>query len=138
MRGRALGITIIVLGVLLILTPWYIFPVCKVGRYAPPEGVQLGGHGCHDTLKAETALGGLAVIIGFLPVIWPRKKALLAASTAIVLIALLVALFPTVITGMCKVPTMPCNTGTLPALIILSILFGITGVSGIIVFRKIP
>ncbi len=138
MSARIIGITIIILGVFLLVTPRYIFPVCGVGRYAPEPGTPIGKHGCHDTLKAETALGIALLPLGLVPVMWPRRKVLMGVSIATLLTALLVILFPTVITGICKMPTMPCRLGTQPALVIEGILLGLAGVAGLLAARKLP
>jgi len=128
-----------VMGVLLILTPWVIFPVCGVGRYAPPGGVTLtGGHGCHQTLKAVTAMGLLAIIIGVVPTLWPRKKIVYAAAAATLPLALLTSVFPFKITGMCMDPTMPCNLGATPGVVTVSILMALIGIVGILVSKRMP
>lgn len=126
------------LGLLLILVPWLIFPVCGVGRYAPAEGKIAGHHGCHKTLKAETALGIVVIGLGAVPLIYPRKKTMAAAAGLAVVAAFLAALFPTVITGMCKVPTMPCNLGTTPALVTVGAMLGLAGGAGFWAMRKLP
>ncbi len=138
MQGKAFGAVIVVLGLLIILTPWYIFPVCGKGRHAPPPGTPIGVHGCHKTLKAETVLGLVTIGVGFVPIVWPRKKAALGAAAATMVLAVLVILFPTAITGMCKVKTMPCLTGTLPALWILTFIMAVAGAGGLLVARKLP
>ena len=136
MGGRGLGVLIIVWGLLLILVPWVIFPVCGVGRYAPPPGQPIGVHACHGTLKAETALGILTIVLGVVPLLWFRRGVVILVSAAAVVDAVLVILFPTVITGICKVPTMACRMGTLPALVILGIILGLTGMSGLVIGAK--
>jgi Domain of unknown function (DUF4418) len=136
MKNRGLGVFFIVLGILLILTPWIIFPVCGVGRYAPPSGQIVGHHGCHATLKAETIIGGITILAGMLPILWPKRKLVIPVAGFTIVLAVLSALFPTYITGMCKMATMPCNLGTTPAIIIISILMASGGVTGIFLNRK--
>ena len=125
------------LGILLILTPWYIFPVCGVGRNAPAPGEPIGHHTCFRTLKAETVLGAITILISIMPVLWPLRKIVLGASLGSLVIAVLVILFPTAITGLCKMPTMACRVGTLPALVTVGILIGIAAAIGLISSRKI-
>ncbi len=136
MKNRSLGVFIAVLGILLVLTPWIIFPVCGVGRHAPPSGQIIGHHGCHATLKAETVLGGITILAGMLPVLWPKRKLALPVSVSVIILAVLASLFPAYITGMCRMATMPCNLGTTPAIIIVSILMGLSGATGIFLNRK--
>lgn len=112
----ALGI--VLLGIIIILIPWYIFPVCGVGQYAPPAGTPVKMHGgCSNTLKAATVLGVLAVFTGLFALALRQHTARLAAVVSTAAIGILLILFPTVITGVCRVPTMPCVFGTRPALI---------------------
>lgn len=137
-KARVLGAVIVILGILLVLTPMYIFPVCGVGRYAPPPGEPIGHHACHGTLKAVTVLGSVAVLAGLMPLLWPGRKTALTASAAALVIAALAVLFPTVITGLCKMPTMACRLGTLPALITIAVLTALTGAAGLYTSRKPP
>ncbi|HUT52522.1 MAG TPA: DUF4418 family protein [bacterium] len=135
MKARAVGIAVVALGVLLVLTPWVIFPVCGVGRFAPGPGIAPGMHPCHGTLQAETVLGAAAIVIGFIPVLWPRKKAVLGASLGAAAVAVLAVLFPLAITGLCKVVTMPCRLGTLPALETVATLMMLAAALGLTVYR---
>lgn len=134
--SRGTGVAFIVLGLFLILVPWVIFPVCGVGRYAPADGTIAGVHACHGTLKAETVLGAVAIVAGLVPLFWPGRRVLLFSSIAVLFVAVFAVLFPAVITGVCKVPTMPCRLGTLPALVITGVLTGMAGLAGIIMSRK--
>ena len=136
MKARSIGIALAALGVLLVLTPWVLFPVCGVGRYAPGPGIASGAHPCHGTLLAETALGAAALVLGLFPVLWPGKNAVLGASIGAAVVAALVVLFPVAITGMCKVVTMPCRLGTLPALETAATLMMLTAALGLAVYRK--
>ncbi len=138
MKPRAIGIAIMVTGVLLILTPWVIFPVCGVGRHAPPWGITLAGHGCHQTLKALTALGFLVIVVGVVPTLWPRKKIIRASAVITEPLAFLIALIPYSITGMCMDPTMPCNLGTTPAVVTVAILMAGVGIAGILISKRMP
>jgi len=141
MKDRVLGVVVIVLGALLILTPWVIFPVCMVGRNAPPKGLEVGHHmrhGCHDTLRAETALGVVAIGIGAVPLLWPRRKIKIAVSTATLIVAALVVLFPLKITGLCKMSDMACRIGTMPALATVAVVMGLAGLIGLIVSIRAP
>jgi len=91
MRNKVLGVSIIVMGALLILTPWVIFPVCMKGRNAPPKGLEVGSlmsHGCHDTLRAETALGVVAIGIGVVPIMACRIGTMPALATLAVVMGL--------------------------------------------------
>ncbi|MCP4675108.1 MAG: DUF4418 family protein [Deltaproteobacteria bacterium] len=135
-NARVLGTAIGCLGVLIIVVPWIIFPVCGVGRYAPPPGQSIGHHGCHGTLDAETVIGVITIIAGLVAIILPRKRVVFAVSISVMLMAVLVVLFPAAITGVCKMSTMPCRLGTVPALYSVAILMGVTGSLGLWLSRK--
>lgn len=137
MPKRLIGIVIVILGLLLLLTPWYIFPVCGKGRHAPGPGMVDKPHRCANSLYAETALGILTVGIGALALARPRRKILSATSASLLVVAALVSLFPLWITGMCKVATMPCRIGTLPGLILIAVLLAITSVAGMVQARNL-
>ena len=129
MSERITGAIIILLGLTLILTPWYIFPVCGKGRYAPKDGGIFQPHKCFNKAKAETALGIMCIAICGTPLIRPQRKALFACSVALFILAGMLALFPLKTTCLCK---MPCRIGTLPALMLLSVLMALTAIGGII------
>jgi hypothetical protein len=124
-RARVIGSVLAALGIILMVTPRYIFPVCGYG--------EPGLHACHGTLKAETVLAAITIVIGLLPVLWPLRRTALAASVSALVIAALVVLFPVAITGMCKMPTMACLMGTLPALVTVGVIIALTGGAGIAV-----
>jgi len=127
----------VLLGIIVILIPWVLFPVCGIEKGAFLVGNLPGYHGCHGTLKAVTALGGVAVLAGIVPLLLPRRQAVFASSVVSLLIAALVILFPSVITGICSMPTMPCRLGTLPALVTAGIIMGIAGITGIFISKRI-
>jgi hypothetical protein len=132
---RIYSLFVITLSVLVILTPWLLFPVCGVGRYAMPGGM-MKMHGCDTTLYAVTVIGVIGVVVGIVMQIIPYKRNAHLASIAVAVLGGLVILLPTVITGVCKVATMPCVYGTKPALIVAGSIMVIFGALGFILYRK--
>jgi hypothetical protein len=130
------ALIVLVLGIIVILIPWYLFPVCGVGRYAPPAGTLARMHGCDGTLKAATVLGVLTMCAGLLPLLFKQHLAGLISAVSTAVIGVLLILFPTVITGVCKVPTMPCVIGTKPALIMAGIVLILAGSFGVLLMKK--
>lgn len=130
------ALVVLVLGIIVILIPWQLFPVCGVGRYAPPAGMLPRMHGCDSTLKAATVLGILVMIAGLLPMFAKHYWAGLVSAVSTAVIGGLLILFPTVITGVCRVPTMPCVIGTKPALIIAGIVLILAGCIGGLLMKK--
>lgn len=127
---------VLILGILTVLIPWYLFPVCGVGRYAPPAGTFARMHGCDGTLKAATVLGILTMCAGLLPLIFKQHLAGLISAVSTAVIGVLLILFPTVITGVCKVPTMPCVFGTKPALVMAGIVLILMSSFGVLLMKK--
>jgi hypothetical protein len=50
-KSQVWALLLVLLGVIVVLIPWYLFPVCGVVRYAPPAGMLSRMHGCDGTLK---------------------------------------------------------------------------------------
>ncbi len=132
----SLGGTILVaLGALIVLTPWYIFPVCEVfGDYAQTATGKLLVMPCGYTARAELGVGSLLALSGAVLMFvktTETRRALGGVSTALGALAIA---FPTAIIGMCANPTHPCVTGTEPALILLGALTIL--VSLIVILRR--
>jgi len=132
---RIYSLLVIIISVLVILIPWLLFPVCGVGRYAMPGGM-MKMHGCSATLYSVTILGIAGIVVGLVIQIIPYRKAALPASIVVVVLGVLVVLFPTAITGVCRVAIMPCVYGTKPALIFAGIVMVLFGIAGLILNRK--
>jgi hypothetical protein len=135
-KSQVWALVLVLLGVIVVLIPWYLFPVCGMGRYAPPAGTLARMHGCGNTLKATTVLGVLAMCTGILPLLVKQRWAVLVAVASAFVIGALLILFPTAITGVCRMPTMPCVFGTKPALIIAGIVLLLAGGVGVLLIKK--
>jgi hypothetical protein len=134
-KVRFFSLLIIVLSVLLLLVPWQLFPVCGVGRYAIPGGM-MQMHGCSATLKAVVFCSVIGILIGLIIQLQPKPVTAVAAAIAFAVLGVLVILFPTTITGVCLVATMPCVWGTKPALIVTGFLMALSGIAGFYIFRR--
>jgi len=105
MKGAA-GILSLLGGLLLILIPRFILPVCEFQGYQPMH--------CSDTARAELYAGFVLAVVG--------AGILRARHAAAVLVSLLLsvgisatAIILPGIYGYCKSPKMPCNYGTIPS-----------------------
>jgi Domain of unknown function (DUF4418) len=132
MKKRVFGLSVAACGVLLLLVPTVIFPVCGVGRYAPPDGQSIGHHGCHATLHAEIIIGILIMLVGVVAAIWQFRAIRIVGAIVLAVLAILIALFPLGITGVCKISSMPCRLGTVPGLCTMAILIGILATGSLI------
>lgn len=127
-----LSLTFIIIGVLLILFPLYILPVCP-----PPEAITMSvdamnseaGHvhtsvgkimKCFWTARAEVGVGSLVIAIGILMLFCRTVFVRMGLSMAVACIALLAAAIPTILIGVCGNEMMICNMGAKPALVLLS------------------
>jgi hypothetical protein len=112
------GVLSFLLGVLVILTPTVIAPVCdalvemKSGAFVPMR--------CHYTAQTEIAIGALLALVGVLLFVWgQRREVALALSVMGAALGVFTILTPTVLIGTCKSPDMECNVATKPALLLL-------------------
>ncbi len=137
-KAQVWALVILLLGLIVILIPWHLFPVCGVGRFAPSTGGLTRMHGCDGTLKAATVLGALTILAGLLPLLFKQHIAGILSAVSTAVIGVLLIMFPTVITGVCKVPTMPCVYGTKPALIMAGIVLILAGSFGALLMKKKP
>lgn len=125
---RALGILLVLLGIVVILTSWVIFPVCEMhGLFVETKaGTQLPMP-CGYTARAETGMGALIAVAGGLLVMRQTPETRQAVGVFATAAGVMVILFPTVLIGMCRLADHPCRQLTLPALEILGAAVIITG-----------
>ncbi|MDR1309144.1 MAG: DUF4418 family protein [Deltaproteobacteria bacterium] len=126
-------------GLLYILVPHHLLPVCEFASAgsSQPHGVSVQEMAAHDgaggmspahavcfyTARAELGLG-LLIVMGAILLAFSGSAGYRAGILALEAGAAAIgALFPTVLIGVCQSQRMPCRAGTLPALIILSVLF---------------
>jgi hypothetical protein len=125
---NAYGALLALLGIIIILTPWIIFPVCEMeGSYVVTAAGMKLPMTCGWTARAETGIGALIVVAGGLLIARSTRETRQAVGVFSIAMGALVILFPTVLIGMCKVATHPCRMTTLPALEILGVIVIIVG-----------
>lgn len=125
---RWLGMLAAVSGLLVILVPLLLLPVCqqkvetKTGALLPMP--------CRHTARAEMAMGGLLILAGVLLYAFGQEATTgMSLSLVILGVGVGVMLMPTVLIGTCRMPEHPCNVGTKPALLLLGVwTMGIGGV----------
>ncbi len=122
------GALLVILGILIMLTPWIIFPVCEMhGSYIETTSGMKFPMACGDTARAETGLGALIIVSGGLLIARQCHDTRKDVGVFSIATGVLVILYPTFITGMCKMATHPCRQLTLPALEILGVVVIIIG-----------
>ncbi|MBO4456382.1 MAG: DUF4418 family protein [Butyrivibrio sp.] len=105
------SIIFVVLGVLILLAPTVIFPVC-------PADMKMH---CQYTKQAEIGIGILIAVLGILTVFF-SEKIRAGISIAIAGISALEIAVPTTLIGVCGNNMMTCNSATRPLLVVLGVL----------------
>ena len=115
MKNRIVfALAFILLGLLVILAPTVLFPVCESEKKMA----------CYYTKEAEIGIGILIAALGVVYFFLKNKSARLGIAIAEFFSALPVILYPLKLTGLCKMSDMACRVKTLPALIVVTILLG--------------
>ena len=127
MKNRILfAAAFILLGLLVILAPTVLFPVCE-------SDMKMA---CFFTKKAEIGVGLVIAALGVIYFFLKNKDIRLGISIAQFLNAGLVLAFPAKLTGLCKMSDMACRVKTYPALIVLSVLLVLTAAANIVFLIK--
>ena len=127
MKNRILfAAAFILLGLLVILAPTVLFPVCE-------SEMKMA---CFFTKKTEIGVGLVIAALGVIYVFLKNKDIRLGISIAQFLNAGLVLAFPAKLTGLCKMSDMACRVKTYPALIVLSVLLALTAAVNIVFLIK--
>ena len=127
MKNRILfAAAFILLGLLVILAPTMLFPVCE-------SEMKMA---CFFTKKAEIGVGLVIAALGVIYFFLKNKDIRLGISIAQFLNAGLVLAFPAKLTGLCKMSDMACRVKTYPALIVLSVLLALTAAANIVFLIK--
>ncbi len=118
-RVKFLAVLLLVLGVLIALTPRYIFPVCEYkGMRIMTQGGGYVPMRCFYTGQAELGLGLLIVLLSAFLLLSTQRETQIYLSLSLAAAFSLSLLLPTVLIGICRSPTMPCRVGTWPALLL--------------------
>ncbi|SHN83398.1 protein of unknown function [Desulfitobacterium chlororespirans DSM 11544] len=110
----ALGIFILILGILIALGPQYIFKICEQHHGTTTA--------CFWTARALIGVGGVIALLGAAVIFLKSTPLLAGLSLAVLLNSILAFLIPNLLIGVCGEATMDCRVVTLPALNILTIL----------------
>lgn len=108
--GRAIGISLLILGALIAIGPWTIFPVCDHSEMVMK---------CYYTALASIVVGSLIFLVGILLLLAKRAETKIALGALGAGLGVWTALIPTALIGVCEMDTMNCVQQTAPALIAL-------------------
>ena len=122
MKNRTIfAAAFVLLGLLVILAPTVLFPVCE-------SEMKMA---CFFTKKAEIGAGLVIAALGVIYFFLKNKDIRLGISIAELLNAGLVLALPAKLTGLCKMSDMACRVKTYPALIVLSVLLAVSAAADI-------
>lgn len=118
MKGFSWGALILtVLGLLIAITPYAVFPVCAVTVPAAAGGIV--PMKCFWTARAVLGVGGIIACSGLLLFFIKNPAMRLGMAFAPFAAGLLTVLIPNKLIGVCPGAMMACRMGTLPALTLL-------------------
>jgi hypothetical protein len=116
------AIILIILGILIVVSPWTIAPVCEVnGMFATLANGKSLPMPCGWTARAEIGTGALTILAGLLLTFSQSAETKRMIGLFSVALGVLIILFPLYITKMCALADHPCNLLTKPVLVILGI-----------------
>ncbi len=124
---KLIGLTAIIGGVLLVLTPRYILPACEYEGFPRMH--------CSDTAHAEMILGGVFIAVGIAAMVLKSAASTIAAGIAGFVLSLVSFWFPDKF-GYCMSSRMPCNYGMVPAVRFLAVTISVIMAVGVIVAAK--
>jgi hypothetical protein len=134
-RVNGIGALLVILGIIIILVPWIIFPVCEMGGlYVQTVSGMQFPMPCGWSARADSGIGVLIVIAGSLLIVRNTPETRQAVGVFSIASGALVILFPTVLIGMCKIASHPCRTMTLPVLELLGVFVIIIG--GYLIWKR--
>jgi hypothetical protein len=136
--AKALAVVIGVLGLLLILVPLLIFPVCSPSSAFSGSSAAGIVHPCHNTLYAESLMGIFTIITGFVAFFRPDRQMISNVSLWILVLAIIVVVLPLGVTGVCTMPNMSCRNGTVPGLVTVGVLMVFSGLWGMLLVKRAP
>lgn len=112
-KRKVFGIVFIILGMLLLLTPHKLAPLC------PPMD---DGHfmKCHWMGQAVMGQGGIMVVTGIFFILVKEELMAVGISISNVVLGIETILLPLTLIGGCKMQTMACNVHTKPAVYLLT------------------
>ncbi|OPY30992.1 MAG: hypothetical protein A4E32_01974 [Methanomassiliicoccales archaeon PtaU1.Bin124] len=115
-QGRStiiIAILLSIIGILIALGPWTIFPVCDSGASTMI---------CHYTAEAEIIIGSLVVLAAVPLVFLKRAESIIVIGLMEAALGVWTILVPTALLGLCKPSFMECQTIGGPALTLWGII----------------
>ncbi len=116
------ALILIILGILIVVSPWTFAPICEVeGMYAQLASGKTLPMPCGWTARAEIGMGVLAILAGLLLNFSQSAETKRVIGLIGVALGILTIMFPLYITKMCAMADHPCNLLTKPVLALLGV-----------------
>lgn len=125
LRGKGIGVALLVEGAFLAVGSQVLFPACGPNA----EGMYMS---CHYSQETVSAIGALVAVLAIVYLASKKAGARRGISLVSALAGLLVVAVPTVIVGVCPMPTMHCHLYFLPSSILLGVIIAATGIAGVV------
>jgi hypothetical protein len=127
MMNRKFGVILFLMGIMVILVPRFILPVCEYQGYSPMA--------CSRTAVAEMLSGAIVVAAAVGLFFLKSAESLRWLSLAALMTGASVILIPEAV-GYCHSSRMPCNYGTIPVLRLLGVLIILLSLTGFFLSLK--
>ncbi len=102
-----IAVTVLMSGILLILVPRFILPVCEYEGYPPMH--------CSDTARAEYIVGVLLMTVGIGAFLFKSTTTSIVGAAVSIVLYIIAFLIPDIY-GYCHSSRMPCNYGAVPGI----------------------
>jgi hypothetical protein len=130
--SKALGVVIAPIGILVMVVPRYILPVCEYqGRLMETKMGMSIPMKCSWTAQSELGIGLVIIVAALALLLSKQAETRKMISLILVALGIVVVLLPTTLIGVCPNPMMTCHAGALPALGLLGGLLIIVAAIGI-------
>ena len=134
MKSRLIaGMATLAVGLLFILVPLYLFPVCE--KTLITTGNVVVPMKCFWTARMAAGLGAVIAVLGLLTCLSRSAGVRLGMAVSSLLLGLLAIAIPGFLIGVCMNEAMPCHMGTLPALYLLAAILLILSLASILHLR---
>lgn len=128
-RDRIFGILFVIFGLLIMLTPGSIAPVCP----AMADGKFMK---CHWMGQAVKGVGGVMTVLGIIyAATCCKKQVFFTLSIANILLGIYTILLPAKLIGGCMNPEMACRAKTMPVIYILAGIYTVLSIVTLILNR---
>lgn len=122
-RGTGAGVALLVEGAFLAVGSQLIFPACG------PNDQGMYMH-CHTSQEIVSLTGAIVAVLAIIYLVSKKTGARRGISLVSAIAGAFIVAVPTVIVGVCPMPTMHCRVFFLPTSVLLGVIIAATGIVG--------